>query len=95
MAVKREDPRPSRMHQRGIDWKPIVEEVKALGGEYGNVGTFSPGTAQYLRKGGYKEFLPDGYDGDPKAYMAEHYTITARSVGRNPDRVDIYIKWHG
>lgn len=95
MAVKREDPRPSKLHVRGIDWKPIVLEVKALNGEYGNIGTFSPGTAQYLRKGGYREFLPEGFDGDPKAYMSEHYDITARSVSRNPDRVDIYVRWKG
>jgi hypothetical protein len=48
-----------------------------------------------MRKGGYREFLPDGFDGDAKAYMRKHYEITARSVSRNPDRVDIYVKWKG
>ena len=95
MTVKREDPRPSRLHVRGINWKPIVAQIKELDGDFGNVGTFSPGTAQYLRKGGYKEFLPDGYTGDPHEYMKEHYQVTARSVSRAPDRVDIFVRWRG
>lgn len=94
MVVAQEPP-PSRYYARNINWKKIVSEVKALNGEFANIGEFSPGIAGHIRRGGYAHFLPDGFDGDRKTYMDSHYEVTARSVGQRPQRVQIFVRWKG
>lgn len=80
-------------------WLDIVAELKKAHkthpGEWGNVGTFSPGTATGIRRGKYAAFLEDMPDGeDPEVWMNLHWEVTTRKVDGG-NRNDIYIRYLG
>lgn len=62
---------------------------------WGNVGSYSPGTATGIRRGKYAAFLdgmPD--DEDPELWMTQNWEITTRKVDGGA-RNDIYIRYLG
>lgn len=74
-------------------WVEVVATLMAHPGEWGLVGTYSPGTATGIRRGKYAAFLvgiPDKVD--PEAWMGSHWEVTTRKVddGR---RNHIYIRY--
>jgi hypothetical protein len=87
-------------HNRDIDWETVVDGIVALEGDpesegWANLGTFSPGIADYIRKGKNRAFLDLGITpGSPEAegHMSRRWEITTRTTSRKPHRIDLYIR---
>lgn len=76
-------------------WTQTVKELKEHPGEFGNIGTFSPGVAGFIRRGDYAYFLPARPVADAATYMRKHWAVTARKVSSDPHRSAIYVMWTG
>ena len=95
MGVTREDPPATHQRREFVDWTAVIAEIKSHPGQWHNVGEFSPGIANHIRKGAYKQFLVADDPTPPENQMARDWDITSRTVSTNPQRVDIYIRWIG
>jgi hypothetical protein len=80
-------------------WLGIVAELKKAHKKdptkWGNVGTYSPGTATGIRRGKYAAFLEGMPEGDdPETWMYLHWEVTTRKV-EGGSKNDIYIRYLG
>jgi hypothetical protein len=81
---------------RSDKWPEIVAFLKANPHEWAYLGEFSAGIAPSIRRGEYGAFLPEGYDGDPKAFMQANYELTVNTVkGSTARRTDVYARYIG
>jgi hypothetical protein len=73
-------PPDGRYGAKDEKWIEVVRIVNEKPGTWALAGEFSPGIAGQIRNGDYPAFIPEGYDGDTKAYMEAHYEITTRKA---------------
>jgi hypothetical protein len=79
----------------GTDWDKVAKFMRDRPNEWVLVGEFSPGIANHIRSGGFKQFIPEGVTGSPKAYMKKHFEITTRRITPRQQRVHIYGRFLG
>ena len=82
----RDIPRDARYGPKSQHWVDAVALARKNRGKPVFVGTYSPGVAVHIRRGTYPAFLPDGYDGDPRAYMEDNWMIETRTDKDSPER---------
>jgi len=59
------------------------------------VGEYSPCVATHIRRGTYKQFLPEDLQGiSPEVYMSLHWEVTTRKTGDGRKNA-VYIRWIG
>lgn len=86
--------------RKSSKWIDIVEQVKQLTDNeetegWAYVGEYSPGVATHIRRGKYKQFLPDDLQGiSPEVYMSLHWEVTTRKTGDGWKNA-VYIRWIG
>ena len=93
-------PPPTMRKRKSDKWDKIVQQIKELTDNqesegWAYVGDYSPGVATHIRRGTYKQFLPDDLQGiTPEVYMALHWEITTRKTGEGRTN-SLYIRWIG
>lgn len=92
MAIKKQDPAPSRLYVGKVNWKEAVKLAVADKGAWFLCGEFSPGMAQHLRQGGNKAFFMGAEPKDPERFMRAEWEIAARVARKGEQRVNIYIR---
>jgi hypothetical protein len=92
MAIKQEDPAPSRLYVGKVNWAEAVKIAAEHPQTWYLVGEFSPGMAQHLRQGGNKAFLLGTEPKDPVRFMRSNWEIAARVARTGEQRVNIYIR---
>jgi hypothetical protein len=91
--VKETPPTPKR--SKRVDWPAAVREMKASPGDWFNIGEFSPGIANHIRKGQYRAFLSEGSPEPPEVQVRQRWEVTARVVDSQTQRVALYIRYLG
>lgn len=86
------DPKPKKSGPRSEKWPAVVQFLDEHPGEWAYVGDYSLGIAPAIRRGEYPAFFPEGFDGDHKAYMDEHYEITVTTIGTDRRKCEVYIR---
>lgn len=93
-------PPPSLRRRKSDKWEKIVQQVKDLTDNdetegWAYVGDYSPGLATHIRRGSYRQFLPQDLEGmAPEVYMALHWEVTTRKTGEG-HKNSVYIRWIG
>ena len=93
--MKQEEPPSSTVARHYVDWDAVVKTAKANPGTWYNVGTFSPGIAHHIRRGGYRQFINEDDATPALAQMRQHWEITSRTVKTAPRRSDLYVRYLG
>jgi len=93
---------PATVRRKGsAKWDNIVKELKDHAKDHPTdfalIGNFSPGVPVQIRKGTYKAFLPEDYQGEPETYMKLHWEVITRVAknGHPSTRLDGWIRWLG
>jgi hypothetical protein len=90
------DPPATSQRRTQTDWAAVAKEAKRKKGKWFNVGVFSVGIPNHLRRGIYKQFLDPTDPTPPKRQMSQHWDITSRKADEDGKRrVEVFIRYVG
>lgn len=95
--MKQEDPPLTSQRRTQTDWAAVAAKAKQKKGKWFNVGVFSVGVPNHLRKGTYKQFIDKNDPMPAHRQMKQKWQITSRKA---PDhygqrRVNVFICYLG
>jgi hypothetical protein len=87
---------PSTHRNRGFtDWVEVVRTAKEHPREWVKVGPYSPGIPHHIRRGVYAQFYDPDSAVPAAVQVRQNWSITSRTINKEPRQVDIFIKWIG
>ena len=88
---------PPASHKWGwTDWSEVARQAQEQPRTWIHIPReFSQGIPNHIRRGIYRQFINPDDPTPPKAQMKQRWEVTARTVSKEPHRVEIWLRYIG